>query len=292
MIQGGFGSAGAGNRSGRHIMTRGGLSTTARERSRRALHGCAIADGLKTPTRGELTEAIRVGRCWWCGADRGVDGRTFKSIAAHWRFAHGIGAQVARDILGLPKHASFIVDELKARLSLEGKRRYDPCVLRGKSGVRHELSAFGLSSQRQKIAVAQQRMSHMLNNDVEFRERFGAAVSRGQGRVKVTELTCAICGRAFSVRTCDASKYKNCSPECRSESKRRRMKGRATTLETRRRISLSHSKGDVTKECVVCRDVFVVSRKRSGRLTCGRKGCVNVARARARAVSRHAGCSA
>lgn len=215
--QGGFGSAGAGNRTGRNTMTRGGLATTGkaqRKRSQREVTG--------TPTREELTESIRLMRCWWCGAESGVDGRPFKSLAGHWRWAHGIDAQLARDILRVPKHTAFIDLDLRDRLSRESKRRYRPDLLRSvKSSSPRLLSAFGVESNRQKIKLAQAVVAEKLKTDAEFSARFKAAVSKSQGGLSMITAECVICGSPFVVKSKNRSRIVTCSKACRAERKRR-----------------------------------------------------------------------
>jgi len=104
---GGFGSSGAGNRTGRSIYNRTGLSTTPRERNRRITLLKRI-DSSNDPTRQELQESIRIGRCWWCGQDK------FQSLSQHWIKAHGIKKSVICEILQVPQKTSFVSEELKS----------------------------------------------------------------------------------------------------------------------------------------------------------------------------------
>jgi hypothetical protein len=274
--QGGFGSAGAGNRTGRNIMTRGGMSTTPRENARRSGHP-VTRPGV--PIKEVLAEYIRSNRCWWCGADRTVDGRPFKSLSGHWRWAHGIDAQIVRDILLVSKRTSFITEDLKFHLSAEAKRRYDPKVLKGNHGKAHHLSAFGVLSQQSKLGLAREKLKKSFT-DEEFRAKFSEAVSMAQGGVSLAEKECVVCKRIFIVKAKNYNRYATCGPECRSEHRRCRMLGRVVSEDTRKKISQANSKGDITKTCVICWSVFTVSRRRMNRSTCGLKTCIDALRLR------------
>lgn len=95
----GFGSAGS-SRSLRSTWTRGGLSSTAKERERRAVKAPPIA--LDEPSRAEILVAIATQQCCWCD-----DPRTFKALGQHILKMHGVDLAELRDRLGLPQRLPF-----------------------------------------------------------------------------------------------------------------------------------------------------------------------------------------
>ena len=145
-IQGGFASAGAGNRTGRRIHTRFGVSTTAKERNRR-VEKVAREVNISDPPKEEFMKYVEVGQCWWCD-----DGRTFESLSQHWVKAHGIDLQWLKDYLVLPKKYAFISDGLRAGFSERQKLLYDPTKINYMEGVRkkRKLSRFGCIAQQKK----------------------------------------------------------------------------------------------------------------------------------------------
>lgn len=143
-IIGGFGSAGAGNRSGRRISTRAGISSSPKERDRRKEKASRNVSLNDNPPKDEFLRYMEAGQCWWC-----KDGRIFKSLSVHWRKAHGINPQWVRDYLLLPKKHSFISEGTKRLYSERGKRNYDPDKLKYVGGTK-ELSKFGILAQKKR----------------------------------------------------------------------------------------------------------------------------------------------
>src|SRR5437773_9355103 len=153
-IIGGFGSAGAGNRTGRHVMTRGGQSTTPQERLRR--NGMDQATGLPLPTeadRDEFMANLREMRCWWCGRDRNKDGRRWRALSQHWQKAHLIDLREIREYLKVPKSTGFVSDDLHERFSQRSRAAYDPSKLRHHGGRTYTISRYARDAMRQRAML-------------------------------------------------------------------------------------------------------------------------------------------
>ena len=143
----GFGSAGAGNHTGRRTASPVGVGQTARERVRRIIIAeCHTREG--TPTPSELMEYVHIGKCWWCGREATRDGKPFRSLSAHFQRGHGLNLQEIRDILMVPKSFTFISEELSEEQSIRSKKNYDPSKLINKAGRRYRLSAYGAAMNR------------------------------------------------------------------------------------------------------------------------------------------------
>ncbi len=145
-VVGGYGSAGAGNRTGRRITTRSGVSTTASERNRRVEKAARDVKLTDDPPKDELLRYLEAGKCWWCD-----DGRVFKSPVQHLR-VHDISVQWVRDYLVLPKTHSFNCEETKQLKSSIAKKNYNPEKLVSPTGakVKHKSTAW-MESQRKKL---------------------------------------------------------------------------------------------------------------------------------------------
>lgn len=254
-IIGGFGSAGAGSRSGRRIMTRGGLSTTAKERDRRKEKAARNVKFDDNPPKDILKNYIDAGRCYWCD-----DGRTFKSLSQHWRQAHGIAHQWVRDYLLLPKSYSFICEETKALYSENGKRNYDQTRLKAKGGP-HKMSEYGKLIQRKKALAWAEKLGpegykeHLsrLKKASEQKQTNDALEKR-----KNNPAHCIICGKELDwpLGKC---KPKTCGGDCL-------MHIRGENMEK------GHKKRDPIP-CIVCGKEFVPPN--SHRKTCGDGKCIH-----------------
>ena len=167
LIVRGYGSAGAGNRTGRRIASTCGVGQTARERSRRVLFR-ELESRVDEPTKDQLVESISDGRCWWCGQDRNRLGEAL-NLGLHWSRRHGISIQRVRDILQVPKKTTFPTPETHAKLSEISKRRYVQDALAGRilrqnggKGSRI-LSVFGVEANRNKLTKIDPSRRYELN---------------------------------------------------------------------------------------------------------------------------------
>lgn len=102
----GFGSAGAGNRTGRRTASACGVGSSARERDRRATRATAGSLHDVPPTL--VLEAIRQGHCAFCD-----DPRTFLNVTTHLTKGHGFGRIELADYLNIPRHQGLASDEFR-----------------------------------------------------------------------------------------------------------------------------------------------------------------------------------
>lgn len=240
-IQGGFGSAGAGNRTGRRIATRAGISTTAKERNRRQERAAHDIKFDENPPKDILMNFIEAGRCYWCD-----DGRTFKSLSQHLTRAHGIDLQWLRDYLLLPKKYSFICDETKHLYAERGKMLYDPDKLKPK-GEPRKLSLYGRKAQQQKASLAHASQTQK-------------AIKKRQDNPAY----CVVCGKEIDWPV-GKSRPRTCSVECLLEIKKRNMeKGREVRLKP--------------IKCPICGKEFMPSR--GHQKTCGDGDCIHQLRSK------------
>lgn len=125
-VLGGYGSAGAGNKTGRMTMTRGGASKTA---AVRVFRTTAIqASGLPMPTeeeRDDFVASIQMMRCWWCGLDKNRLGRPWQSLSHHWGKGHHISSRDVAIWLGLPKKTTFLSPAFRTQSHIRGKRNVE-----------------------------------------------------------------------------------------------------------------------------------------------------------------------
>lgn len=256
-IQGGFGSAGAGNRTGRRIATRAGISTTAKERNRRQERAAHDIKFDENPPKDILMNFIEAGRCYWCD-----DGRTFKSLSQHLTRAHGIDLQWLRDYLLLPKKYSFICDETKHLYAERGKMLYDPDKLKPK-GEPRKLSLYGRKAQQHKALLPKKNKSSYVptKEHIEKMSTLGHA-SQTQKAIKKRQdnpVYCVVCGKEIDWPV-GKSRPRTCSDECLLEIKKRNMeKGREVRLKP--------------IKCPICGNEFMPSR--GHQKTCGDDDCIH-----------------
>lgn len=205
-VIGGFGSAGAGNRSGRRTANNGGISSTYAERNRRVERLASAVDVSLTPPLEELRATIVDGQCWWCKRDG------FRALSGHWVRAHGINMQWIRDYLCVPKGHSFVSDETRRLFSENGKRNYG-AHLRPASGAKRQLSRFGIESQRRKSAERIARLGV-----TEALRRFREAAAKHSASSRKTHV-CRICGATF-FKNRPGTPRVTCSDECDRERRR------------------------------------------------------------------------
>jgi hypothetical protein len=105
-MRGGFGSAGS-SRSLRKTMTRGGMTSSAAERDRRAVARTLVT---RDPSDEEIRAALADHVCAWCD-----DSRTFVSVGTHLSKGHGIDLRELRDRLVLPLGQPFASVEHRER---------------------------------------------------------------------------------------------------------------------------------------------------------------------------------
>lgn len=94
VVERGFGSSGAGNRTGRRKFVHSGTAGTRRVEEYSDLRRSPPAR-LDDPVPEELQYAIRHQLCWWCGREG------FKVLALHTQRAHGIDRFELRRLAGL-----------------------------------------------------------------------------------------------------------------------------------------------------------------------------------------------
>jgi len=114
---GGYGSSGAGNRTGRRTAVGGSRTTTARLRDANQFKNGREVSLDDKPPKEEFLALAENGKCWWCGGDK-----VFKSLAIHWAQYHGISSQEIKNYLELPKKYSFNSLETKELLREKAKR--------------------------------------------------------------------------------------------------------------------------------------------------------------------------
>ena len=195
-IEGGFGSAGAGNRSLRRTATAAGVGTTHAVANLQRKH---IPQGrLDNPPTEDIRRSITSQQCCFCD-----DVRTFKSLSLHWSRGHGIDLQEIRDILGVHKAYGFVSDDLSRKMSERARRLYDPEKLKPKGGKgSRSLSKFGVQSQRKKL--------ELIPEEDRAAQRRRAAVVVAERYTKSN--VCIICGQVFRFK--GAAQVTVCSPEC------------------------------------------------------------------------------
>ena len=219
-VLGGYGCAGAGNRTGRRTATAAGIGQSALIRNWRTLH--LAADGsLREPSADELREAIRCGRCWWCGRDTDREGKPFRSLSGHWLRAHEIPTQHIRDILGVPKNTSFISEQTKALFIARAKQHWKGIRNKGRPRV---LSAYGKKVNRQKLDALDRAVIMLRLQEI----------SRALAVTRRVMVICSECGTEFWGKTGGNGRHKclTCSPECRAQRKSRRAReGRLAYLQ-------------------------------------------------------------
>lgn len=257
----GFASAGDGNRTGRKISTRGGLTTTSRETNRRKNRQRGAHDDkiLVEIDPEEFWRFYNGGRCWFCGADANDGGKPFKALSQHFSRGHGIDLNDLRDHLLLPRNYSFISEETRKKYSDRGKRLYDPERLKQKPGTRHEIGLYGRISARFRTTKEAALPSSIRATQHGLVERF----------------ECSTCGRTFDARPSkrrrDGQTF--CSPTCLVEGRRRRML--ADNPTKRPDVALKISKAKKGKPNPAAREYA-----RQGRLVVGEvaikwKQCIN-----------------
>ena len=203
-VQGGFGSAGAGNRTGGHTWTAVGRNQTAWARQKK---GDAVVE-LGDPTREQLAESIRVGQCWWCKREG------FKFIASHWSQAHGIPPQHARDLLGVPKHVGFLAPEIREQKVATARRIFDrDRVWAGFRGRPHQLSEHGERAAverterlrampletRQKAAAAS-KQAYIDKHGPEAWQARLRRMSDTSAKARTKDRVCVVCAAVFQLR--------------------------------------------------------------------------------------------
>lgn len=259
-VIGGYGSAGCGNHSGIRTSTRVGVGATATERNRRTLNLVPVAR-LDEPPRDELLQSIKDMRCWWCGRTKNKDGKPFKSLSLHWKWAHDIDAQWVRDYLGLTTKESFICEETRQKFVERGKRDYDATKLRIHAGCKKRLTTVFLESQNRKIDEYRQKIG-----EEKFHQQLLDA-SRKSAEKSTKSNTCIICGKVFTRK--GAVRAKTCSREC--DSVRRKKFGQRYSMEYRK-----------SKKCSYCGKEFIPS---SRRLTCSNECAHSIRSEKAKAAT-------
>ncbi len=190
--EGGFGSAGAGNRSMRRTMTRAG---TASGVQLAALKDSRVRPAtLAEPTAEQLRPTIKGQVCWWCDDDR-----IFVALSGHWVAAHGIDLQWVRDLLGVRKKTPFISPELSRQFAERSRRLHDPEKLSYRGGPK-ELSAYGLAAQAKRHDTYRERIG-----EKEYRRRLLKMAQRP--RVRPEFCTVEGCDRPHAARDLCAKHY-------------------------------------------------------------------------------------
>ena len=185
-MPGSAGSAGGQGGGLRHTAAYGGVGTTPAVMK---LKKDGVDVRMDMPTRDELWYSIRNQLCCFC-----ADTRTFQSLSQHWTRGHGINLQDIRDYLELPKGFGFISEGLAKDQSDRGKKYYVPGKMKNK-GKPRELSAFGMKSQRDKLA----KLTPSFRSNVR-EQALKARVENNQLRTTQYEIDnpCAICGNIFT----------------------------------------------------------------------------------------------
>lgn len=202
-VIGGFGSAGAGNRTGRRTASAVGVGQTAKDRDYRVSRLAAPADP-RDPAAGELWPYIKNNECWWCKAPK-----QWKALSQHLTRAHNIDLQKVRDILQVPKNYSFINDSLKDRFAARGRKYYRPDKLHHKSRPR-KLSAFGIRRNREKLAAIPE------DERKAIQARATAAIAQkthteAEARYLTKQKSCCVCGTRL---TYAQRRHVTCSVVC------------------------------------------------------------------------------
>lgn len=265
-IIGGFGSAGAGNRTGRKINTRAGLDTNARERVRRQVR--SDDDSNPTPpTVDEVKEAIRLRVCWICGRTGNRDGKPFSELVYHLVGGHGLNLNVLRDEMGVTKRFKFISDEMRSRQSERGKLNYDPVRLDGRKqrGKKHVYSLAGR-------AVHMAKQWHITKDSQRMATE--AARSKAISLRGMRETVCSMCGVLFRQRWVGKghARRRTCSDTCESLRKKKSIEDRfANGWVPKKRQPLP----PIFKPCIVCGTVLELSGSKRKRTTCGSTLCIS-----------------
>lgn len=162
-IVGGYGSAGAGNKTGRKSARFGGANRKARSRVSASgdrdagIESKSTPSRLDEPTRDELLKAIAEGYCWWCGHTHTKEGKEIRLWSQHWRIAHGVDNQDLRNRLGLSKKEKFCTPDLsqgrRLRAIASGLSNLgSQYLVRGGAGIRRVFSVYGRKVQAEKLA--------------------------------------------------------------------------------------------------------------------------------------------
>lgn len=214
-IVGRFGAAGS-SRSLRHTMSGNGrVRTTAAVIAQHEIATEMPAARLDDPPVEELRRYIDALQCWWCG-----DGRVFKSLSGHWVRAHGIELQSVRDLLGVPKHQSFISDNVRDAFAARGRRLYDSERLKP-AGNPRQLSEYGRKVNRRKLHDAQaltveryEALGYTASSPEQAVQHYGSLQSAAKRSKKHP---CVVCGK-----TIPKGKAMTCCPVCEHEQRRRK----------------------------------------------------------------------
>jgi len=157
------------------------------------------------PSADELRAYCLAMQCWWCD-----DGRVWKSLSAHLACGHRMDLQYVRDLLGVPKHTSFIDEDLRERFVANGSRNYDPAKLRPLGNPR-QLSACGRENSRAHLKLAYQKIC----------QKYGLTPQQYGSRVNAQKHAnrhpCQVCGT-----TIPKGRTLTCNPSCETELRHRR----------------------------------------------------------------------
>ena len=175
-------------------MTRGGLSTTHGEMSRRKQSSLTGVSMPAEAQRADFLAHIAELRCWWCKRDKNQSGAPLKSLSGHWVSAHGVSLSEIRNFLQVSIHGSlFISSDTK-------KRMRDSCKARiakmGASGPQAWGATGGARGRHKNIpAWALVHKADHLKPIIEQRKAATAEKRRHQQRV------CPQCGTSFGPRS-------------------------------------------------------------------------------------------
>ena len=207
--QGGFGSAGAGNRSLRRTATAVGVGQTA---TVSGLRRYTLQARMDEPSVEDLWRSIRTQQCCYC-----TDNRTFRVLSQHWTRGHGIDLQDIRDRLEVPKNYSFISAETSEIHRARAKRLYNPEKLHNPNDRPRVLSKFGMAAQRAKCEAIPEA------GRIRIREKASRASAKAsRARVDAYQKThpCIICGRVYKRKY--TGKTTVCSKACNEERRRQK----------------------------------------------------------------------
>lgn len=256
LMEGGFGSAGAGARTGGQRVGRfrgtrfdHGHRSAAADRDAK-INAKSEPVRLADPTREELECAIADGFCWWCGRTHTKTGKEIQAWGTHWAY-HGLSLERIRNILLVPRRRTFTSDGLRTERSVRQRALYyaDPesrARLRNRGGRRH-LTEYGLRVQRAKLAAVHWRgggsaASVRHAREVQAQRKIAARKPRN----------CASCGVEFTPRPKGVATRTTCSKACADALKRIALAKNPTRARTQR-------------PCTACGKMFWT---RGGRHTC------------------------
>lgn len=221
----GFGSAGAGNRTGRKVgrFGAGRQASTPQsgpvDRAHKIENKGRNQARLDDPTKQQLEEAMRDGFCWWCGATHTKDGNEIQAWGAHWSLSHELDLQHVRDILEVPKNRGLVTPALHRKLSKVRRETIGPEHLAKLQRAAHESTKpRKLSSYGRKVQTAKLRKARRVVRELDEAGR--AALLRGIHDARMRNrlersIHCEACGCWFTpIRLRGKHTRTTCSDRC------------------------------------------------------------------------------